>query len=322
MPSAEPLPARSEPPNQSNQLFLYALGVIRIRYGRRSVTNQTTPCPRTSLSSTGWNPLSLQRTDAARSATAGSPVAPDTATRRDVDHALVFAIACSIRDPVGAGAKEHAAEQISWGPETGSGSHKGRLDGHLGQSAAVIRSVLYLLLRRLLGLLWSSERTGPETDLEIVVLRHQLAILCCQVKRPVYRRTDRAFLTAASRLLPRRMWHSFMVRPETLLRWHRELVAKEVDQTSPAARQTGDLSRGQDPGSAPRPGRIRGGGTIGSRANSSAWASLSRPPRSPRSFGGRDSAPLLGEDRPGASSFDPRPPGSSPATSSPSRRCC
>jgi hypothetical protein len=71
----------------------------------------------------------------------------------------------------------------------------------------VIRSLLYLLLRRLLGLFRSSERTLAEAELEIVVLRHQLAILQRQVKRPVYRKTDRTFLAAASRLLPRRMWH-------------------------------------------------------------------------------------------------------------------
>jgi putative transposase len=103
-----------------------------------------------------------------------------------------------------------------------------RLDGHLGQSVAVIRSLLYLLLGRLLGLFRSSERTVAEADLEIVVLRRQLAVLRRQVKRPVYRRTDRAFLAAASRLLPRQLWRSFMVRPETLLRWHRELVTRKT----------------------------------------------------------------------------------------------
>jgi putative transposase len=97
----------------------------------------------------------------------------------------------------------------------------------MGQSAAVIRSLLYLLLRRLLGLLRSSRRTVAEADLEIAVLRHQVAVLRRQVKRPIYRRTDRAFLAAASRLLPRRMWRSFLVRPETLLRWHRELVSRK-----------------------------------------------------------------------------------------------
>lgn len=82
-------------------------------------------------------------------------------------------------------------------------------------------------LRRVLGLFRSSEGTAAEADLEIVVLRHQLAILRRQVKRPVYRRTDRAFLAVASRVLPREMWRSFMVRPETLLRWHRELVRRK-----------------------------------------------------------------------------------------------
>jgi putative transposase len=96
----------------------------------------------------------------------------------------------------------------------------------MGQSAAVIRSLLYLLLRRLLGLLRLSRRTVAEADLEIAVLRHQVAVLRRQVKRPIYRRTARAFLAAASRLLPRRMWRSFLVRPETLLRWHRELVSR------------------------------------------------------------------------------------------------
>jgi hypothetical protein len=91
----------------------------------------------------------------------------------------------------------------------------------------VIRSLLYLILRRVLGLCCSSERATAEAELEIVVLRHQLAILRRQVKRPLYRSSDRAFLAAASRLLPRDGWHSFLPRPETLLRWHRQLVARK-----------------------------------------------------------------------------------------------
>jgi transposase InsO family protein len=91
----------------------------------------------------------------------------------------------------------------------------------------VIRSLLYLLLRRVLGLFRSDERAAAEADLEIVVLRHQLAILRRQVKRPLYRASDRAFLAAASRLLPQALWRSFLVRPETLLRWHRQLVRRK-----------------------------------------------------------------------------------------------
>jgi hypothetical protein len=77
-----------------------------------------------------------------------------------------------------------------------------RSHGHLGQCPAVTRSLLNFLLRRFLRLFRSGEGTGAEADLEIVVLRHQVAILRRQVKRPVYRRTDRAFLAATSSLLP------------------------------------------------------------------------------------------------------------------------
>ena len=56
---------------------------------------------------------------------------------------------------------------------------------------------------------------------------HQVAILRRQVKRPVYRASDRAFLAAVSRTLRREAWDAFLVRPETLLRWHRRLVARK-----------------------------------------------------------------------------------------------
>ena len=63
----------------------------------------------------------------------------------------------------------------------------------------MIRSILYLFLRRVLRLFRSDERIAAEAELEIAVLRHQVAILCRQVKRPVYRASDKAFLAAASR---------------------------------------------------------------------------------------------------------------------------
>jgi hypothetical protein len=85
-------------------------------------------------------------------------------------------------------------------------------------------SLLYRLLCSLLGLL---VRRGGERELEILVLRHQLAILRRSGKRHRYTTVDRALLAAASRLLPRERWSCFPVCPETLLRWHRALLLEK-----------------------------------------------------------------------------------------------
>jgi putative transposase len=88
-------------------------------------------------------------------------------------------------------------------------------------------SLLYLALLRLLTLGAPSYRSDDAAQIEILVLRHELGALRRQVKRPVYRSRDRALLAAASRILPRERWGAFLVRPETLLRWHRSLVARK-----------------------------------------------------------------------------------------------
>jgi hypothetical protein len=67
-------------------------------------------------------------------------------------------------------------------------------------------------------------RGGGERELEIVVLRHQLAILGRGGKRPRYTTVDRALLAAASRLLPSERWSCFALSPRTLRRWHRILL--------------------------------------------------------------------------------------------------
>ena len=85
-------------------------------------------------------------------------------------------------------------------------------------------SLLYFLVRRLLG---AGGRHQVERDIELLVLRHQVKVLQRQVSRPRLNRLDRVLFAAASRAMPRSSWSSFVVRPETLLRWHRELVRKK-----------------------------------------------------------------------------------------------
>lgn len=95
-----------------------------------------------------------------------------------------------------------------------------------GRSRAVTVSLLYWALRRLLELVVLRFRSEREKDVEIVLLRHQLQVLQRQVARPRLNQADRAVLAAFSRVLPRERWASFFVTPATLLRWHRELLAR------------------------------------------------------------------------------------------------
>jgi putative transposase len=74
-------------------------------------------------------------------------------------------------------------------------------------------------------------------DLEILVLRHQLRVLGRKTGRPRFTILDRVLLATASRLLPRDRWPSFLVTPQTLLRWHRELVRRKW--TYPKGRRSG-----------------------------------------------------------------------------------
>src|SRR6266496_101938 len=68
---------------------------------------------------------------------------------------------------------------------------------------------------------------GARLEVENAVLRDQLSVLRRTVKRPELRRRDRVVLAAASGLLPRERWSLFVVSPQTLLRWQRELVRRK-----------------------------------------------------------------------------------------------
>jgi putative transposase len=86
--------------------------------------------------------------------------------------------------------------------------------------------VVSLAMRRVARLVvGGSAASGLEV--ENAVLRHQLRVLRRSVKRSPLARRDRVLLVVASRLLPRDRWGVFLVSPQTLLRWHRELVRRK-----------------------------------------------------------------------------------------------
>jgi len=101
-----------------------------------------------------------------------------------------------------------------------------RLLVFVGGGVGVIWSFIYLALRRSLELVLLCFRSGEAKEIEILVLRHELAVLRRQHPRPRLQPDDRALLAALSRLLPRARWSVFLIRPETLLRWHRNMVRK------------------------------------------------------------------------------------------------
>ena len=95
---------------------------------------------------------------------------------------------------------------------------------------------MYVVLQRVLQLFGLLCRSTDFKELEILVLRHELAVLRRHVVRPALRPADRLFLAAVSRMLPRVQWSSFLVKPATLLRWHRRLVANRWTYARPRGR--------------------------------------------------------------------------------------
>src|SRR3712207_4359307 len=108
-------------------------------------------------------------------------------------------------------------------------------------------SIAYACVRLLLDLLLVRLRPSAARDLELLVLRHEVRVLRRHAKRPRYHPGDRLVLAGLSRLLPRSEWWRFPVRPETLLRWHRELVR----------RKWAAFGRRRGPGRPPLPADVR-----------------------------------------------------------------
>jgi hypothetical protein len=93
--------------------------------------------------------------------------------------------------------------------------------------------MIYVLVRCLLGFVLVAARREASKDAELLVLRHENAVLRRQVSRVRYQPADRLWLVALSRVIPRQRWDEvFAVTPATLLAWHRRLVARKWDYTS------------------------------------------------------------------------------------------
>ncbi|MEV0401057.1 integrase core domain-containing protein [Actinoallomurus sp. NPDC050550] len=86
--------------------------------------------------------------------------------------------------------------------------------------------LLYLIFVRLVGWLALLGRSDRSKDIEILVLRHQLAVLRRQVSRPRWSWADRAIVTALPGLLPKARRAGMLITPGTLLRWHADLVKR------------------------------------------------------------------------------------------------
>ena len=94
----------------------------------------------------------------------------------------------------------------------------------------MILSVVYLLVRGVLGCLMVLARREVSKDAELLVLRHENAVLRRQIGRVRYQPGDRLWLAALSQLIPRHRWGEvFAVTPAALLAWHRRLIARKWD---------------------------------------------------------------------------------------------
>jgi transposase len=104
--------------------------------------------------------------------------------------------------------------------------------------SAVIISMLYTVARRLLSVPGVLLRRSTAKDAELLVLRHENAVLRRQLAGPVrYEPADRFWLAALSGLIPRRRWRDvFPVTPGTLLAWHRRFIAAKWDYSARRAR--------------------------------------------------------------------------------------
>jgi hypothetical protein len=126
--------------------------------------------------------------------------------------------------------------------------------------------LIYQVCTKLLGWIVLRTRSDTTKDIEIPILRHQLAVLQRRTPRPRMSWTDRALIAAFTRLLPVRRRLGLLVTPATILRWHRQLIAHRWT-TRPVRLGRPAIPLVCAPWSSAWPPRIRHGGTAATTAS-------------------------------------------------------
>ena len=137
--------------------------------------------------------------------------------------------------------------------------------------------LLYLIFVRLCSWLVLLGRSSASKDAELLVLRHEVAVLRRAHPRPRLDWADRAVLAALIRLLPGRLRARRLVTPGTVLRWHRRLVARKWTYPNRTGRPpvSAEIAALIDPLTTEN----HRWATSGSKVNCWAWASASAPRR-------------------------------------------
>lgn len=99
--------------------------------------------------------------------------------------------------------------------------------GRLGFRAGVVASLVYSLIRVLLDVMVTRRSDQAELRAEVLALRSQVQVLERQIRRVRWGPADRMILSALRERLPPSAWAGLLVRPETVLGWHRALVRRK-----------------------------------------------------------------------------------------------